>query len=293
MKRSLLFLIIIVLFFSGCSAQSQEETSSTAESFAISEEKSSAVSKHGVPSVTDGVKIALIDTGISSKAIDENRILQGYNYVSGTSDTEDRINHGTAVASTITGSSQAEVQGIANNAYLIPLVVTDKEEGKTLGVSSDMLATVIRDSIDIFGADIINVSLGIQKDSSALREAIAYANEKGVPVISAVGNNGEDGKAYYPAAYETVLAVGSCDKSGKKSDFSQSGADILATGERIMLASRNGIPYGIKGTSFATGVVSGYAANLLEKEPGLTPKELYDRLIEEAASQGGYLMFSQ
>ncbi len=263
MKRSMLFLIIIVLLFCGCNAQPQG---------------ASFDSKPAVPSVTDGIKVALIDTGISSKAIDEKRILQGYNYVSGTSDTEDRINHGTAVASIIVGCTSAGVEGIAHNAYLIPLVVTDKVDGATRGVTPDVLAQAIRDSIDIYEADIINVSLGIQKDHPALREAVSYADKKGIPIISAVGNDGENGEAYYPASYETVLAVGSCDKNGRRSNFSQRGADILAPGEGILLASRNGVPYGIRGTSFATGFVSAYAANLLIETPTLTLSELLEKL---------------
>ena len=56
-----------------------------------------------------------------------------------------------------------------------------------------------------------------------------------------------------------------------------------------MLASRNGVPYGVKGTSFATGFISAAAANLLKEEPTLTPKELYRKIIDQADSYGGYL----
>ncbi|MDD6035059.1 MAG: S8 family serine peptidase [Lachnospiraceae bacterium] len=266
MKNKLPILCIILVLLTGCAYMPQ----------------SAAVE-------ADGVKIALIDTGISTKAIEKERILPGYNYVTGSDDTEDRINHGTAVSSIIVGCESAEVKAMSDNAYLIPLVVVDKVDGNTKVVTPDVLAKAIRDSIDIYEADIINVSLGIQNDDSALCEAVEYAAEKGIPVISAVGNGGVDGSPYYPAAYETVLAVGSCDDKGNESDFSQSGAEIFAPGERIMLASRNGVPYGIKGTSFATGFVSAYAANLLAEEPKLTPNELYDKLIEKALSNGGYL----
>lgn len=103
-------------------------------------------------------------------------------------------------------------------------------------------------------------------------------------MISAVGNDGEGGRPYYPASYDTVLAVGSCDKNGEKSSFTQDGAQVLAPGEHIMLASRNGVPYGIRGTSFATGYISAYAAKILAEEPALTPEALYRKIIEEAES---------
>lgn len=244
--------------------------------------------KHTVPAV-DGVVVSLIDTGVSTAAIDPANLLPGHNYVTDTGDTEDRINHGTAVASAIVGCETAEVAGLSPDAFLVPLVVTDKVDGEAKSVTPDVLAQAIRDSIDIYYADIINVSLGIQKDTDVLREAIAYADQKGIPMISAVGNDGETGKPYYPAAYEPVLAVGSCDKNGNKSDFTQNGAEVLAPGEDIMLASRNGVPYGIKGTSFATGFVSAYAANLLLGNPAMTPEELYGEIVQKAASCGGRL----
>lgn len=228
----------------------------------------------------DGVKIALLDTGISTKAIDSVHILTGYNYITSTKDTEDQINHGTAVASVILGCESAGVEAMAPDAYLIPLVIVTKQEGKTIRISPEQLAQVIRDSIDIYKADIINVSLGIHEDNAELKEAVAYADEKGIPIISAVGNDGENGKPYYPASYDTVLAVGSCDKDGNPSSFSQEGAKVLAPGENIMLASRNGVSYGVKGTSFSTGYISAQAANILLKEPALTPEELFEKIIE-------------
>ena len=64
-------------------------------------------------------------------------------------------------------------------------------------------------------------------------------------------------------------------------------ADTLAPGENILLASRNGVPYGVRGTSFSTGYVSAYAAKLLAEEPTLTPEELIGKIIEEAEAFGG------
>ena len=290
MKRLTALLIAAFLMLAGCSPGSAD-AGQTSESFSFTEDTAS--SEGAEPSNTeafahepgtdaDGVKIALLDTGVSTKAIDVEHILPGYNYVSGTDDTDDFINHGTAVASVILGCDSANVTGIAPEAYIIPLVIVTKQEGETVSASPEQLAQAIFDSIDIYQADIINVSLGIRQDNPALLDAVLYANQKGIPVISAVGNDGEDGRPYYPAAYDTVLAVGSCDRDGNKSSFTQDGAQVLAPGEDIMLASRNGVPYGIKGTSFATGYISAYAAKILAEKPTLTPKDLYDRIIEKS-----------
>lgn len=224
------------------------------------------------------VVIALLDTGVSSSAVISSHLRTGYNYVTESNDTEDQINHGTAVASIILGSESAEIEPLSPNAYVVPLVIVTKVDGKTAAASPDTLAKAIRESVDVYGADIINVSLGIQTENKALSEAIDYAEEMGVLVVAAVGNDGKDGNPYYPASYETVLAVGSCDKNGHESDFSQIGADVLAQGEDILLASRNGQKYGTKGTSYATGFVSAAAANFLSENPSVTTAELRDYL---------------
>lgn len=297
MKRLSALLLTVLFMLAGCStgptyAPPAPESSSVTKDTVSSDVVEPSNTESAVPSAktdADGVKIALIDTGVSTKAIDSQHILSGYNYVNGNKDTGDLINHGTAVASVILGCDSAKVTGIAPKAYIIPLVIVTKRNGKTVSTEPLVLARAIRDSIDQYNADIINVSLGIKNDNPALKEAVNYAKEKGVPLISAVGNDGEDGRPYYPAAYDTVLAVGSCDRDGNKSSFSQNGAQVLAPGEGIMLASGNGVPYGIKGTSFATGVVSAYAANILASERSLTPEELYKKIAEKAASCGGYL----
>lgn len=261
MKRILLVIIAALICLCGCGKEPQDvEVSQDTQ-------------------IPEGVVIALLDTGVSTTAITSDHLLTGYNYVEESIDTEDCINHGTAVASAILGCASADVEATAPDAYVVPLVVHTKIDGEAISVSTDVLAKAIKDAVDVYQADIINISLGIQKDDDALRTAVEYAAEQGVLVVSAVGNGGVAGKPYYPASYECVLAVGSHDEDGIESDFSQPGADVLAPGEDIWLASRNGVTYGTRGTSYATGFVSAKAANLLLEEDGLSLEELKECII--------------
>jgi subtilisin family serine protease len=247
------------------------------------------------PVTREKVIIALLDTGISTTAIQSAGLLFGYNYVTGTSDTEDRINHGTAVASVIFGCESAEVVGIAPDVALVPLVVTDKVSGKTKSVTPDVLAQAIRDSVDQYGACIINVSLGIQKDDPAVKEAVAYVQKQGALVICAAGNDGDSEELYYPAAYDGVLTVGSHDKGLKVSGFTQQNgtADILAPGEDIWLASRNGKTYGAKGTSYATGFVSATAALLWQTDLTQPPEEIVQTILFSAQTVDGWKILTK
>lgn len=261
MKKIAVLLFVLVLFAVGCSKENKK----------------------------DKIITALLDTGVSTLAIESENLLDGYNYVTDTLDTEDRINHGTAVASTILGSKSAGVEGMAPNALLVPLVVADKVDGEQKTVSPETLARAVRESVDKYGASIINVSLGIREDNDALREAVLYAQKKGALIIAAAGNSG-DNELYYPAAYDGVLTVGSHDKDMEISSFTQQNdtVDILAPGEDIWLASRNGKTYGARGTSYATGFVTAKAVSLWEENPKLSAKDIKKIILEDALDVGDW-----
>ncbi|HHV45722.1 MAG TPA: hypothetical protein GXX53_02255 [Tissierellia bacterium] len=77
------------------------------------------------------VKVAIIDTGISTKAINAERIIEGYNYIDENNDTEDIIGHGTALAGVIAGSSYIGLKEASSSIKLVPLVFqTMDEDGK-------------------------------------------------------------------------------------------------------------------------------------------------------------------
>ena len=275
MKKLIAILpLIAALCLSGCTAQHVDEPSQ------VKREK---------------VVIALLDTGVSTIAIQSDGLLKGHNYVTGTEDTEDRINHGTAVASVILGCESAEIVGIAPDIALVPLVVTDKADGETKSVTPDALAQAIRDSVDKYGACIINVSLGIKKDDPAVKDAVAYVQKQGALVICAAGNSGDSEDLYYPAAYDGVLTVGSHDKDFKVSSFTQRNGtvDILAPGEDIWLASRNGKTYGAKGTSYATGYVSATAALLWQTDLTQTPEEISQTILSTAQTVDGWKILTK
>lgn len=284
----LIMLIMILSCFGGCSVRKDNDdkvyktdSDDNAHETNTTDDTTEADVQIDVDISTDWVVIALLDTGVSSTAITSDKLLSGYNYVTNEPDTEDKINHGTAVASIISGCESAGIEAKAKEAYIVPLVVVTKENGKVVSASTEDLARAIYDSVDKYNADIINVSLGVLNPSQELYDAIKYAYEKGVLVVSAVGNDGKGGNPYYPAAYDETLAVGSCDENGDESDFSQNGADVLAMGEDIWLASRNGKTYGARGTSYATGFVTATAAKLLLEDKDLTLQELREGILEK------------
>lgn len=109
---------------------------------------------------------------------------------------------------------------------------------------------------------------------------------KGGIVIFAAGN---DASQYGPPAnYERILAVGSIDRNGSRSSFSNYGdwVDICAPGGDIYSTLPNNRYGSMSGTSMACPHVSGVAALLVSElgGPGFTNEMLWDRLVGGANS---------
>ncbi len=83
------------------------------------------------------------------------------------------------------------------------------------------------------GADIINLSFEFHvsvgaADVPAIAAAIRRAQQRGVLIVGAAGNQEEDVVAY-PARSSRVMAVGATTEHGCKADYSDTGADLDIT----------------------------------------------------------------
>ncbi|WP_207654992.1 S8 family peptidase [Clostridium thermosuccinogenes] len=243
-----------------------------------------------------GVRIALIDTGVSCKYIDESRVVEGKNYVFPDKTGNDLIGHGTAIAGIILGSDKLGIKGIASGAELVPLVYYSRYITGVPGNGGiDAICKAIYDAIDIYGCRIINISSGITADNDKLREAIAYAEEKNVLVVSSVGNTNRSSpdEVYYPVAYETVIGVGSINEKKEVAGFSQRNISVklVAPGVDIPTVpiSNSSKPVKVSGSSYSAAFITGAAALLLEANPELSAAQLREilyRTAEDLGSEG-------
>ena len=244
----------------------------------------------------NAVRVAVIDTGISTTAVDPVSIGPGANYICPQEDTQDRLGHGTAVSAIIAGSKPARITGICPTATLIPLVYATKDDaGNQLRGDADMVAQAIYDAVDVYHCDIINISSGSTGGSARLKEAVEYAEEKGVLVISSAGNgqNTNPGAVYYPGGYDSVLCVGAANSDGTIAAFSQQNdtVDLLALGTDLRLASVKGTRIRGEGTSFATAFVTGAAAQIWTQYPDLTADEVRRILLDSTRTTDGWPVF--
>jgi hypothetical protein len=112
--------------------------------------------------------------------------------------------------------------GVAPGASILSIRIAD-DDGNS---NSMLIARGIVAAVDA-GAGIVNVSMGSYGDSGLVRSAIEYANQAGVVIVAAAGNEGLDYLAY-PAANAGVIAVGAVDARGTPLAFSNSGESLAA-----------------------------------------------------------------
>lgn len=162
------------------------------------------------------------------------------------------------------------------------------------------VALAIRYAVDN-GARVVNMSFGkgFSPHKDWVDAAVKYAEEKGVLLIHAAGNDGNDNDVVdnFPNPdyadhsgrannYVTVGASGN-GKNGKVASFSNYGkknVDLFAPGVQIYSTVPGGNKYGnASGTSMAAPVVTGVAALLLSYYPDLTAQQLKYILMKSAA----------
>ncbi|MBR3861474.1 MAG: S8 family serine peptidase [Oscillospiraceae bacterium] len=230
-----------------------------------------------------GVRVGVIDSGVAPHSDLSGRLVAGWNYRDATDETGDSLGHGTFVAGLIAGYSELEgMIGAAPEAIVVPLKVAD---GQSLYVSD--IVKAIYEGVDRFHCQVLNLSLGTERDMDSLREAAAYAEEHGVSLVAAAGNSGND-TLYYPAAYDTVVGVGSVTDLGEVYARSNRSAGVFLTapGAEVWGLSHTGGYCQKTGTSFATPLVSGAVAVLLGMDASLTPAQIREILAQSAVDRG-------
>lgn len=179
------------------------------------------------------VKIAVLDSGLNYRqslpVYGHETELKG---MESNPFFEDATGHGTAVASLIASSPDGEsIRGINKDAEVYSVQVLGPDNSGTLsGVVQGIYWAIENDM------DIINMSFGTPHPSEILEKAIKDAEEAGILLVAAAGNDA-DSAVSYPAAYDGVCAVGSSSPEGAIAEDSTRGedVDIYAPGETVMV----------------------------------------------------------
>ena len=247
-----------------------------------------------------GVRVAVIDTGVAPHP-ELTRLRPGRDFVAADA-LQDCDNHGTAVAGVIAGRTL----GIAPEAEIISVRQTSahyRDQDTDTG-NLQTLTDAIHNALDE-GASVLNISVvsclepafASRIDASGITAALHRAEAEGAVVVAAAGNTGPDcepGFDVFPARFPTVLAVAARADDHTVAAYSLP-ADLSAPGSVPAALAPGGWAEGTlvkdgvhpyAGTSFAAPVVSGTAALLQSRYPGISPAHVR-ALIAASAEPGG------
>ncbi len=216
------------------------------------------------------VMIAIIDTGTDLNHPDlasHINTADDYDFVNNDTTADDDNGHGThtaGIAAAVTNNGVG-VAGVLN-ARILPIKVLNSWG---TGWWSDVAAGI--DHAVQKGADVASMSIGGGYDST-VKTACQNAYNAGLLVFGSSGNHGNSSKNY-PAAFTSVIGVGSLRSCTQISGFSGRGfgddtqegnVEIVGGGEDIYSTYRGGGYAWLSGTSMscpqAAGVGLGYMA---------------------------------
>ncbi|RKS71817.1 type VII secretion-associated serine protease mycosin [Actinomadura pelletieri DSM 43383] len=260
-----------------------------------------------------GVTVAVVDSGVDATQADlTGSVTTGPNMIAEIDGTTKPARlHGTGMASLIAGHGHGPgrgsgVIGIAPESRVLAIRAIAEPEDRSFARyrrserADTAIARGVRYAAD-HGADVINLSLGKKNEVAEERAAIAYAIQKGVVVVSAAGNDGDDpdeidGDGYapysYPASYPGVIAVAATEPGHARAPFSNRNYSVVlsAPGMDVPVAAPGGQYFASRGTSDSTALVSGIAALIRARHPDLSPALVSQALIQSTRHRpsGGY-----
>jgi len=256
-----------------------------------------------------------------------NRILASVNFAD-VRHASDPGGHGTHIAGIIAGNgsrSGGEFVGIAPQAGIVDVrVLGNTGSGRISSVVRGIEWVLAHRTL--YNIRVINLSFGapapLSYRADPFSTAVEIAWRRGLVVVAAAGNGGPGRDTVLtPGIDPYVITVGATDDRGtvdRDDDvfawFSAWGAngssvqrpDLVAPGRRLVsirvpgstldtlypdhvVPAVNGATYFcLTGTSMATGVVSGAAALLLERQPSLSPDQVKALLVRNTQQFGQF-----
>ena len=266
----------------------------------------------GAPGAGRGVRIAVVDTGVSDTAALNRRSGRLVDAVD-TSTTPnsggftDGYGHGTFMASVIAGGDvDGAAVGVAPAATVLVVRVAQADGSTRLSQVVRGLDWIARNAHRV---DVANLSLSHTRPGEAygadpLTEAVEAVRDAGVTVVVSAGN--DPSLVGDPGFTPRALTVGAADLTAEQHDvapFSGSAVvagvqkpDVVASGVGVLgalpessviaqrhPAARRGSLWRGSGTSQAAAVTSGAVALLLQEQPHATPAQVKAALRRAAA----------
>ncbi len=260
-----------------------------------------------------GMQMCITDDGFYNytglptfdSARNNNQILGTWDFVSNNNTVQDDDNHGMKCFSTIAANMPGSFVGTAPAASYYLYRTEDVASEYPVEEQNWAAAAERGDSL---GIDVFSVSLGyttfdnssfdqtyddMNGNSSMIARAVNLAAKKGMLVVAAAGNDGNNEWHYIstPGDADSALTIGAINISRQPASFSSYGPnsdgqikpDVAAIGSGATVASTTtGLPVSGNGTSFACPIMAGIATCLWQAFPEIKNMDIIEGLRQSA-----------
>lgn len=213
---------------------------------------------------------------------DTPRAPKAGDYLFPDADPQDEQFHGTFVSGIISARENNQIggAGIAPGCKLLTLKAFGSDGS---GEDDDIARAIVYAAEN--NVNVLNLSFGDAYPSMIMREAIRYANSKGVIIVASAGNGtGDD--LHYPSGFDEVISVSATTENDgdeylwQLSSYGWTVA-LAAPGSGIFSTTLRDTVEGVwteyitaSGTSASAPMVSAAAALLLSQRPFLSPQHV-------------------
>jgi thermitase len=212
--------------------------------------------------------VAVLDSGLANLPDLSGFVLNGYNALDPNAPYDDQAGHGTQMALIAAGVIQPNGAAAAAGVPVLAIRAFDDD-----GVTSNFAQMRSIFYAASQGTKVMNLSWGSPAHSPFLEEAVERAQQSGLLVVAAAGNEGTT-TAMYPAAYASVLGVAATQADGTPWPLSNSGDMVFLSAPgtahfpAVADQARAG---GYAGTSIAAATVSHVLGRYFALHPQATP----------------------
>lgn len=261
----------------------------------------------------EGIFLGVIDAGFNNmNTIDyfdsiynDNRVVETYDFVDDNTNVYGFSGHGTGVSSCIVAQNTTPIV-YYGTAVKVDMALYRSEDADTETIEEEFNLVLALERCDEIGIDIANISLGyvdfddpndthsfsdLDGETTIAAIGVNTAASKGIAVVAAAGNSGPS-TIGTPCDADSVLCVGGVNSNGDYALFSSVGPsadgqikpDVVARGRDAAVVYDAGDVIFANGTSFASPIMCGATACLMQAHPTRTPMDIF-KAIRQSASQ--------
>jgi len=260
-----------------------------------------------------GMLIAILDAGFyhykTLPAFDSinlnNQIIDTYDFVANETSVDEDFYHGMMCFSIIAGNIPGQLVGTCPDAKFL---LYRSEDDSSESPVEEQYWIAAAERADSAGADIISTSLGynlfdnpvfdydyseMNGKTTMIAKAATLAARKGMIVLAAAGNEGENSWHYIitPADADSIITVGAVNVAGTVASFSSYGPSSdgrvkpteASVGWGTALSSTTGSIVTGNGTSFATPNLAGLVTCLWQAFPEFTNMQIIEAVKKSSS----------